>query len=87
MQPTIEESEPCPNVTELQKDDDTQQKKKEKWKDLVRRRNNKENKGKKNPRLIVEAKLNGDATSQCPSKPHPSTPCSQNRAILSVQQC
>jgi len=26
----------------------------------------------------VEAKLHGDATSQCPSKPHPSASCLQN---------
>jgi hypothetical protein len=46
----------------------------------VRRRRNKENKGKKVPtRLIVKAKLHGDATSQCPNKPHPSAPCLQNQ--------
>jgi len=32
-------------------------KKKEKWKDLVRRRNNKENKGKEIPRLNYGAKV------------------------------
>jgi hypothetical protein len=54
------------------------QKEKRKRKDLVRRRRYKENKGKKVPRLIVEAKLHGDAMSQCPSKPHPSASCLQN---------
>jgi hypothetical protein len=45
----------------------------------VKRRRNKENKGKKVPRLIVKAKLHGDATSQCPNKPHPRAPCLQNQ--------
>jgi len=54
------------------------QKEKRKRKDLVRRKRYKENKGKKVPRLIVEAKLYGDAMSQCLSKPHPSASCLQN---------
>jgi hypothetical protein len=64
----------------LPKDDnDTQPKKKmKKERPDEKKKKLKRNKGKKVLRLLVEAKLHGDATSQSPSKPHPSTSCLQN---------